>query len=347
MDAVFFMGACTGRGFVSHYDTLMDEVERLHILKGGSGCGKSTFMKTIAQKAADAGQAVFPILCSSDPDSLDALILPEKGTAFVDGTAPHVLEPRLCGGRVNYLNFGAFYDREAMAPNEDEILKVQGKNKEQYLCVHACLSSAAQLADCMRHFTQEACYQEEVLAIAECICLSCLKPLGGKGKLRRRFLNALTPKGRKLCENTPSVLCEKIYVLQDNYGLSLPLLEKILEKAMAFGYDCTVCASPLHNGIAHLILPQADTAIVTSGADFPYHGDCFCRIDLDTTLPTALRQELEFYRITVGKLLEQAVAHLRIAKQLHDRMEALCRPFVDFEAVNRQTEASLRALGLS
>ncbi len=346
MDAVFFMGACTREGFVSYYDTLMDEVERLHILKGGSGCGKSTFMKTIAQRAVEAGQPVFPILCASDPDSFDALILPQMGTAFVDGTAPHVLEPRLCGGRANYLNFGAFYDRDAMAPNEDEIMQVQARNKEQYLCVHACLGSVGQLLDCVQHFTEKACYREEILAIAECICLSCLKPLGGKGRQRRRFLHALTPKGRKLWEKTPSALCSKVYVLQDNYGLAVPLLEKILEKAMDFGYDCTVCASPLRKGPAHLLLPQADTAIVTSCSDFPYHGDSFCRIDLDTTLPYALRQDLEFYRQTVGKILEQAVAHLRTAKQLHDRIEALCRPFVDFEAVNRQTEATIRSIGL-
>ena len=346
MDAVFFMGACTREGFVSHYDTLTDEVERLHILKGGSGCGKSTFMKTIAQRAKEAGQTVYPILCASDPDSYDALILPKLATAFVDGTSPHVLEPRLCGGRANYLNFGAFYDREAMAPNEDGILKVQKKNKEQYFCVQACLGSAGHLLDCMQHFTEKACYREEILAIAECICLSCLKPLGRKGRVRRRFLHALTPKGRKLLENTPSALCGKVYVLQDNYGLALPLLEKVLEKALRFGYDCLVCDSPLRKGPAHLLLPEADTAIVTACGDFPYHGESFCRIDLDTTLPYALRQELEFYRLTAGKLLEQAVAHLRTAKQLHDRIEAMCKPFVDFEAVNRQTEATLHALGI-
>lgn len=346
MDAVFFMGACTRDGFVSYYDTLMDEVEKVHILKGGSGCGKSTFMKTIAQRASEAGQTVFPILCASDPDSYDALILPEKGTAFVDGTAPHVTEPRLCGGRVNYLNFGAFYDREAMAPNEDEILQVQAKNKEQYLCVHACLRSVGHLLDCVQHFTEKPCYREEMLAIGECICLSGLKPLGGKGRIRHRFLHALTPKGRKLWENTPAALCGKVYVLQDNYGLSQPLLEAVLHRALEYGHDCIVCASPLGKGPAHLILPQANTAIVTVNSDFPYHGASFCRIDLDTTLPHALRQELEFYRQTVGRLLEQAVAHLRTAKRHHDRIEALCRPFVDFEAVNRQTEQSLRALGL-
>ena len=346
MDAVFFMGACTGQGFVSYYDTLMDEVERLHILKGGSGCGKSTFMKAIAQKAVEAGQKVFPIRCASDPDSLDALILPQLSTAFVDGTAPHVLEPRLCGGRVNYLNFGAFYDREAMAPNEEAILKVQRKNKEQYMCVHACLSGGAQLVECVRQLVQKPSYREEVLAIAECICLSCLKPLGRRGKKHPRFLHALTPKGRRLWESTPAALCKKVYVLQDHYGLAAPLLEKVMEKALDLGYDCTVCASILHNGPAHLILPQADTAIVTVDGEFSYHGDCFCRIDLDTTLPNALRRELEPYRVMVGKLMDQAVVHLRLAKQLHDRIETLCRPFVDFDAVNRQTEETLRTLGL-
>ena len=33
------------------------------------------------------------ILCSGDPDSLDAVIIPSLKLAWADGTAPHALEP--------------------------------------------------------------------------------------------------------------------------------------------------------------------------------------------------------------------------------------------------------------
>ena len=56
---------------------------------GPSGCGKSTLMKRVAAAAEERGFQVEYIRCSGDPDSLDAILLPEKKTAIVDGTAPH------------------------------------------------------------------------------------------------------------------------------------------------------------------------------------------------------------------------------------------------------------------
>ena len=39
--------------------------------------------------AERAGHDVEYILCSGDPDSLDAVVFPALNTAIVDGTAPH------------------------------------------------------------------------------------------------------------------------------------------------------------------------------------------------------------------------------------------------------------------
>ena len=101
-----FLGANTPEGFFSRYDTLHDraEIRRMIILKGGPGCGKSTLMKALAARAEELGLPAEKVLCSSDPDSLDAVILPGVGLAVVDGTAPHVVEPRLCGCAETYLD---------------------------------------------------------------------------------------------------------------------------------------------------------------------------------------------------------------------------------------------------
>ena len=55
---------------------------------GPNGCGKSTLMRRIAALAEEAGEPVEYILCSGDPASLDAVVLPKKQIALVDGTAP-------------------------------------------------------------------------------------------------------------------------------------------------------------------------------------------------------------------------------------------------------------------
>ena len=91
----FYLGANSPTGFYSLYSELLppETASVIYILKGGPGCGKSTLMRQVAQQAAQAGETVEYILCSADPDSLDAVVLPRLGAALVDGTAPHGTAP--------------------------------------------------------------------------------------------------------------------------------------------------------------------------------------------------------------------------------------------------------------
>lgn len=346
MTSTFFLGACTPQGFLSHADTLFDELSQLYIIKGGSGCGKSTFMRKIGAEAEARGLDVSYILCSSDPSSLDGVLLPALSTGFVDGTAPHILEPRLCGGGASYLNFGEFYDETGLRANADEIRLAQRENAAQYPHVTACLAAADRLLDSVRAETAGEMYAEETDAIAQCLALSALRPVGERPRVRRRFLEAVTPEGGWFCGETPAALCGRVYVLRDDYLFAPRLLRALLQRAEALGHECIVCHSPLQpkDAPAHLLIPTAGAAFVCDSAVRPYEGDCFCRIDLSSTLPPALRGELQFCLDTTRTLLRRAVTHMRRAKCCHDRVEQLCRPFVDFAGVDRLTEEMLRRL---
>lgn len=91
----FYLGANSPAGFYSLYDQLIDPAQAadILILKGGPGCGKSTLMKRVARQAEERGLDVEYIPCSGDPESLDAIVLPQKKAAIVDGTAPHGTAP--------------------------------------------------------------------------------------------------------------------------------------------------------------------------------------------------------------------------------------------------------------
>lgn len=87
----FFLGANSPDGFVSFYESLidLDTANEVYIIKGGPGAGKSSFMKRAAAGLTEAGLTTEFIVCSADPDSLDGVVFPEIGVAFVDGTQPH------------------------------------------------------------------------------------------------------------------------------------------------------------------------------------------------------------------------------------------------------------------
>lgn len=92
----YFLGANSSQGFYSLYDQLIDPAGArcVYILKGGPGCGKSSLMRRVGQAAEQAGRTVEYISCSGDPDSLDAILLPELPCALVDGTAPQERAPK-------------------------------------------------------------------------------------------------------------------------------------------------------------------------------------------------------------------------------------------------------------
>lgn len=90
-NAHFFLGANAPTGFYSLYDTLvnLDAKEQIYFIKGGPGCGKSSFMQHIAKGAQAAGFDVEYIHCSADPESLDAIHIPALQIVYADSTAPH------------------------------------------------------------------------------------------------------------------------------------------------------------------------------------------------------------------------------------------------------------------
>ena len=83
----YFLGANTPDGFVSFYENLIDlkGCKHLYIIKGGPGTGKSSMMKQLAAFFAEKGEKIELCPCSSDPDSLDAVIFHGKKTVILDG----------------------------------------------------------------------------------------------------------------------------------------------------------------------------------------------------------------------------------------------------------------------
>ena len=140
----YFLGGNTASGFVSFYGQFCRGPEDfLWVIKGGPGCGKSSFMKTIGKAAENAGLDVEYVLCSGDPDSVDGVYLPALHTGYADGTAPHVLEAVTPGAAGLYLDLGQFYDRIALQKERRAIELLQTRYRALYREAYARLAAFA------------------------------------------------------------------------------------------------------------------------------------------------------------------------------------------------------------
>ena len=120
LETRYFLSAMTGAGYYALHRQFLRPPERYFcILKGGPGCGKSTFLRRVGDAGRAAGLSVVWLHCAGDPASLDGVYFPQKHAGFFDGTAPHTVEPALFGASGEYLDLGAFCRTEALDPARD------------------------------------------------------------------------------------------------------------------------------------------------------------------------------------------------------------------------------------
>ena len=130
MSDKFFLGGVTPNGFSTDLGKYVNSKDYFtYILKGGAGTGKSTLMKRIAERFANT-EDVTRYFCSSDPDSLDAVVLHSSKAVIIDGTAPHVFDPKYPGVCQKIVDLGFYWDKNMLAKNSDRIIKASDSNKQ-------------------------------------------------------------------------------------------------------------------------------------------------------------------------------------------------------------------------
>ncbi len=348
----FFLGANSPCGFYSLYDQLIDpkKAQAIYILKGGPGCGKSTLMHRIATQAEEAGEQVEYIHCSADPDSLDAIVLHEAKTAVVDGTAPHIIEPSYPGAVDSYVNLGDCYDSTGLRTIRHEIMNCMTGYSDCYRQVYRRLDAAAQIAEDMRCSLVTQGFEEKVSKRAHGILNREARTAGsGTGQVTQRFLGAITHQGPLVFYSTAFALCKRVYFLEDSYGLSHRLLSHLLTGLSQSGHDVIVCPSPIApDRPEHLLVPELSLAFVSVPPGHTFHKRPYRKIHIDTMVePDLIRQNknrLRFSRKISSALIDEAVDALAQAKAMHDDLEALYNPYVDFEHVYRIADELSKAI---
>lgn len=337
----FFLGANSSQGFYSLYDQLIDpkHANAIYILKGGPGCGKSTLMRRVGTLAEEKGEQVEYIHCSGDPDSLDGIVLHGANTAIVDGTSPHVVEPKYPGVVDNYVNLGDCYRQTELQHIRREIMDCMAGYRECYAQAYRCLNAAAQISEDSLSILATNTLEERVTNRARGILSREIRTQGsGNGQVVQRFLGAITHQGQLTYYPTADALCKRIYLLEDSYGLAHLMLPHLLAGATHAGFDVIACLSPLApDRLEHLIIPELSLAFLSAPSASLYHKRPYRRIRMDSMVDSELlrrsKARLRFSRKVTAALIDEAVESLARAKDMHDDLEALYNPHVDFEQV--------------
>ena len=194
---MFFLGANSPNGFVSRFAESFSAEDGWHtyIIKGGPGTGKSTVMKRVALYFLKQNIRVSLCPCSSDPTSLDAVIFPDVKIVLLDGTSPHLVDPKYPGVCEEIMNLGDCWDENILENNRNAVINLTDQNKMLHKRVRNYLSAAAALLEDTTQISAPYVNEEKAKIFAARLCKKNIPKAKAKGREWLRFLSGVTPKG--------------------------------------------------------------------------------------------------------------------------------------------------------
>lgn len=341
----FFLGALSPSGFSGWFaEAAAEPGARPRLIKAGPGCGKSTFMRRMGEKGAQTapdGAMIEQIHCSSDPDSLDGVRLPD-GTLYLDATAPHTLDCKYPGAAERVVSFYNTLDNDYLEEHSAEVLALGNQNTELLQRAAADFALACGLLQRRRQYAAQALDTEKLDRFTARLAARLMPRWGGckPGTRRIRLLSAPTPGGITVFADTVTKAADTIYVVHDAYGAaSARMLKQLADRARQAGYEAYVCrCASDQRRIDHLILPELRLAVLTSNTwhtmNFPGQKNIHAARFMNGKMLAARRGPLQYQKRIASQLIARTCQTQAEAKRIHDELEKHYIRATDFAAVD-------------
>lgn len=340
----YFAASNSAQGFRSWYGEIFDNrrIGRLFAVKGGPGTGKSRFMRDVADAGTRHGWQSEMIYCSSDPDSLDGIILSKPGeecVAVLDATAPHTYEPSHPGYREEIVNLGAFWSADDLRKRREEIERLNREKADAYRRAYRYLSGYGAMTASLEELTAPFLRERALLRFAAKLLRDL--PDGTEFRPRTALMRSVGMRGRVMFD-TFFAQAEKICLIADCHGSAYRLMEEIYRQAAEKRMEVRVSRDP--------ILPERTDALffTQSGTVFAVLPEEMCRYPhrtvsmrrfTDTGGMRRVKESVNYAERVRRVMLTGSVEELERAAKLHFEIEAIYESAMDFSAKERYTEA--------
>lgn len=333
----FFAGANTASGFVGDYGSIADEakLERVYVIKGGSGTGKSTLMRRCAEEAEKSGVSVTRWLCGSDPDSLDCVVLGGR-IAILDGTAPHVRDMIYPGASSELIDVSRFWDSRVLEAERSSIVDHASRKTACYASAYRYLASAELLEREKSVCTSTIFLREKAEACIGRLMKKLKKPVGKTPAIREIRTHALTMKGAYMSDSL-SRNAEHSYTVTDSFGCAVPFMRLLAEKLTSAGYSLTIAKLPVPDVICGIVIEDCGISITVGQ---PEENDSVINMARFTSpeFPDGVRGEFRLASKIQQSCLSEALRQLSKASEQHFAIEQIYIRAMDFASLGAYTD---------
>lgn len=308
-----FPGSNTYKGFVGFFDDVfdLDSLERLFILKGGPGVGKSTLMKKVGKLAEAQGDTVEYFHCSSDPASLDGIKINSR-IAVIDGTAPHIVDPKFPGAADEIIPLGDGLDHHVLSVARPKIMDITARMKPKFTAAHHMVAAAESVRNA---YASELVVDKTGVfkAINSFVEEMMLKKDGPA--MRNIYMSAVTPDG--VITYVRDTSCLRVWYIEAPWGFdATDILNKLATTAYDRGADVLLCHDPVNPDKLSDIVISSEFLITTS----PLLGKN-AELHIDITPYFDISEADMGLRLIYNQMLDEATALLYKARDIHDELE--------------------------
>lgn len=321
-------------GFRSYFDEIFGifSFERIFVLKGGPGTGKSTLLRRIGKKYRELGMRCEDFLCSSDPHSLDAVILSngKRQVAILDGTAPHQTDAKLPGAADCLINLAESVDEHRILPYKKKLEEQFQKKSLLYKKGYEFLSICGAIDSKVK---AESKIEGLATAYGE-----LTEPLYGaqKGAVSYRLYHAFGKEGELSVIPPFFSATHKICLIGNPYA-TRHLMHRIRRLILENAYEATVCPDALDDNFTqHIYLPSLDLLYTTESVKEPTRVFSFPEAEYDA------KAELDTFVCGMKKRAQNCFAEAFVE---HRRMEEIYGGVIDFSDVDEKREQIDRQIG--
>ncbi|TGE31277.1 PRK06851 family protein [Desulfosporosinus sp. Sb-LF] len=344
-----FPGAVTSQGFFSYYHHMIQQnAKHIFVIKGGPGVGKSTFMKKIGQSMLDRGYDIEYHCCSSDNGSIDGVVIPELKIALLDGTAPHIVDPKNPGAVDEIINLGEYWDEALIKQSHDEILACNLKVSSYFQRAYFALQEAKVALSEWKYYTSNYQDWNQINQMTLSIERDIFKITTPNACANERHLFAWghTPQGKTEFIDTLLYDTNTLYTLEGQPGTGKStFLSKIADRALTYGLDVEYYHNTLDpKQLDLIILPDLRIALVINCEPYNYitkFSHEIIALNFDKSLNASqlmidCGDEIRDCRVRVNQHIGRALGHSKKAKQTHDLMETYYIPAMNFKSIEEK-----------
>lgn len=352
-ERAFFAAGNSRLGFHSYFESCFrDRVSHLLCIKGGPGTGKNTLMRTVAREGERRGYRGEYYYCSSDPDSLDAVLLfdGKRSVGLVDATAPHIFEGKLPGVQEEIVDLGQFWHRSRLLDRQADIVLWNQQKADGYRDAYRYLAGVGEVSDVLYDLTLSTIDTSKLERTASRLLRGIASQKGGQ--VRIGLCDSIGMRGRVTLD-TYLHLGERLCLIADYYDSGFALMRRLANGAFERGIALRVSYHPiLPDRIDALFLEDSKTVFLV--------GERQQMLEIAERMPHArlidMRRLVRRDQVRASRdrirgaarlreaLLDGACDALKEVKQAHFKLEEAYATAMDFEAKERYTGELCRRL---